>query len=276
MKINIGEFNDMTILREVSFGVFLDDGKEGILLPKRFLPEGLKVGDMVRVFIYHDGEGRLIATTQTPKAMAGDFARLKVVDVNRQGAFLDNGLMKDLFVPNSKMRDRMKVGVEYLVYVYLDLETRRLTATEKFDYVLSNDKLTVQEKDDVMLVVYRRTDIGYVVIINGKHTGVLHFSDIFQTIGVGDKFKGYIKKVYDDNRIDVALGNRGYGRVEGESDKILRMLKEAGGFLPYHDKSNPDEIYEVFGMSKKAFKMAVGKLYKERLVGFEEGGIKMI
>ncbi len=276
MKINIGEYNEMTVLREVSFGVFLDDGKEGILLPKRFLPEGIKVGDTVRVFIYHDGEGRLIATTQTPKAGAGDFARLKVVDVNRQGAFLDNGLMKDLFVPNSKMRDRMKVGGEYLVYVYLDLETRRLTATEKFDYVLSNDQLTVQEKDDVMMVVYRRTDIGYVVIINGKHTGVLHFSDIFQTIRAGDKLKGYIKKVYDDNRIDVALGNRGYGRVEGESDKILRMLKEAGGFLPYHDKSNPEEIYEVFGMSKKAFKMAVGKLYKDKLIRIAEDGLRLI
>lgn len=276
MKINIGAYNEMTVLREVSFGVFLDDGKEGILLPKRFLPEGLKVGDTVHVFIYHDGEGRLIATTQTPKAMAGDFARLKVVDVNRQGAFLDNGLMKDLFVPNSKMRDRMKVGSEYLVYVYLDLETRRLTATEKFDYVLSNDKLTVQEKDDVMLIVYRRTDIGYVVIINGKHTGVLHFSDIFQTIRVGDKLKGYIKKVYDDNRIDVAIGNRGYGRVEGESDKILRMLQEAGGFLPYHDKSNPEQIYEVFGMSKKTFKMTLGSLYKQRRIAMEEKGIRLL
>lgn len=276
MKINIGAYNEMTVLREVSFGVFLDDGKDGILLPKRFLPEGLKVGDTVHVFIYHDGEGRLIATTQTPKAMAGDFARLKVVDVNRQGAFLDNGLMKDLFVPNSKMRDRMKVGSEYLVYVYLDLETRRLTATEKFDYVLSNDKLTVQEKDDVMLIVYRRTDIGYVVIINGKHTGVLHFSDIFQTIRVGDKLKGYIKKVYDDNRIDVAIGNRGYGRVEGESDKILRMLQEAGGFLPYHDKSNPEQIYEVFGMSKKTFKMTLGSLYKQRRIAMEEKGIRLL
>lgn len=275
MKINIGEYNDLTVLREVAFGVYLDDGKDGILLPKRFVPEGLKIDDTIRVFVYHDGEGRLIATTQTPKAKAGDFARLKVVDVNRQGAFLDNGLMKDLFVPNSKMRDRMRVGSEYLVYVYLDLETRRLTATEKFDYVLSNDTLTVEEKDDVMLVVYRRTDIGYVVIINGKHTGVLHFSDIFQTIRVGDKLKGYIKRVYDDNRIDVAAGNRGYGRVEGDSDKILRMLQEAGGFLPYHDKSNPEEIYEVFGMSKKAFKMAVGKLYKEKLVAISTDGIHL-
>jgi predicted RNA-binding protein (virulence factor B family) len=276
MNINIGEYNELTVLREVSFGLYLDDGKDGLLLPKRFVPEDAKVGDVLRVFIYHDGEGRLIATTQTPKAKSGDFARLKVVDTNNQGAFLDNGLMKDLFVPNSKIRDRMKIGAEYLVYVYLDLETRRLTATEKFDYLLNNDDLTVSEKDDVIMVIYRRTDIGYVVIINGKHTGVLHFSDIHQTIQVGEKVKGFIKKIYDDNRIDVAIGTRGYGRVEGESDKILRMLKETGGFLPYHDKSDPEEIKEVFGMSKKAFKMAVGKLYKEQKIALDDKGIKSL
>jgi uncharacterized protein len=275
MNINIGEYNELAVLREVAFGLYLDDGKEGLLLPKRFVPEGAKVGDMLRVFVYHDGEDRLIATTQEPKAKVGDIARLRVVSVNNQGAFLDNGLMKDLFVPNSKMRDRMKVGADYLVYVYLDLETRRLTATEKFDYLLSNDNLTVQEKDDVMMVVYRRTDIGYVVIINGVHTGVLHFSDIHKTIEIGEKLKGYIRKIYDDCRIDVALGTRGYARVEGEADKVLRMVKEAGGFLPYHDKSDPAEINEVFGMSKKAFKMAVGKLYKEKLINLTEGGIQL-
>jgi predicted RNA-binding protein (virulence factor B family) len=275
MTINIGEFNELEVLREVDFGLYLDDGKDGILLPKRFVPDGAKVGDILRVFIYHDGEGRLIATTQTPKAKSGDFARLKVVDTNNQGAFLDNGLMKDLFVPNSKIRDRMKVGAEYLVYVYLDIETRRLTATEKFDYLLSNDNLTVSEKDDIIMILYRRTDIGYVVIINGKHTGVLHFSDIHQTIEIGEKLKGYIKKIYDDNRIDVALGMRGYGRVEGESDKILRMLKESDGFLPFHDKSDPAEINEVFGMSKKAFKMAVGGLFKQKKIMIEANGIRL-
>lgn len=276
MKIEIGNYNELTVLREVSFGVFLDDGRDGVLLPKRFLPEGLKVGDNVRVFIYHDGEGRLIATTQNPKAKAGDFARLKVVDVNKQGAFLDNGLMKDLFVPNSKIRDRMKVGAEYLVYVYLDLETRRLTATEKFDYLLSNENLEVSEKDDIVMVVYRRTDIGYVVIINGKHTGVLHFSDIHRSIEIGQKLKGYIKKIHNDNLVDVAIGTRGYGRVEDESEKILRMLKEAGGFLPYHDKSSPEVINEVFAMSKKAFKMAIGKLYKEKKIRLEPTGFFQI
>jgi hypothetical protein len=182
--------------------------------------------------------------------------------------------MKDLFVPNSKIRDRMKVGADYLVYVYLDLETRRLTATEKFDYLLSNDNLTVQEKDDVIMVVYRRTDIGYVVIINGVHTGVLHFSDIHRTIEIGEKLKGFIRKIYDDNRIDVAVGTRGYARVEGEADKVLRMVKEAGGFLPYHDKSDPTEINEVFGMSKKAFKMAIGKLFRQKSIFINQDGIR--
>jgi predicted RNA-binding protein (virulence factor B family) len=276
MNIHIGEYNELTVLREVAFGLYLDDGKEGLLLPKRFVPEGAKVDDVIRVFVYHDGEGRLIATTQTPKAKVGDIARLRVVDVNNQGAFLDNGLMKDLFVPNSKMRDRMKIGADYLVYVYLDLDTRRLTATEKFDYLLSNDNLTVEEKDDVIMVVYRRTDIGYVVIINGVHTGVLHFSDIFRTISVGDKIKGYIKKIYEDNLIDVAIGTRGFGRVEGEAEKILRLLKESEGFLPWHDKSSPDDIYEVFGMSKKAFKMAVGQLYKQKAIQIMDNGIKLV
>jgi predicted RNA-binding protein (virulence factor B family) len=274
MNINIGEYNELAVLREVAFGLYLDDGKEGLLLPKRFVPEGAKVGDVIRVFVYHDGEDRLIATTQTPKAKVGDIARLRVVSVNNQGAFLDNGLMKDLFVPNSKIRDRMKVGADYLVYVYLDLETRRLTATEKFDYLLSNDNLTVQEKDDVIMVVYRRTDIGYVVIINGVHTGVLHFSDIHRTIEIGEKLKGFIRKIYDDNRIDVAVGTRGYARVEGEADKVLRMVKEAGGFLPYHDKSDPTEINEVFGMSKNAFKMAIGKLFRQKSILINQDGIR--
>jgi hypothetical protein len=274
MNINIGEYNELAVLREVAFGLYLDDGKEGLLLPKRFVPEGAKVGDVIRVFVYHDGEDRLIATTQTPKAKVGDIARLRVVSVNNQGAFLDNGLMKDLFVPNSKIRDRMKVGADYLVYVYLDLETRRLTATEKFDYLLSNDNLTVQEKDDVIMVVYRRTDIGYVVIINGVHTGVLHFSDIHRTIEIGEKLKGFIRKIYDDNRIDVAVGTRGYARVEGEADKVLRMVKEAGGFLPYHDKSDPTEINQVFGMSKNAFKMAIGKLFRQKSIFINQDGIR--
>ncbi len=275
MKIKTGEYNDLVVLREVSFGLYLDDDAEGILLPKRFVPEGAKPGDKLRVFVYHDGEGRLIATSQEPKGKVGDIVKLKVVDTNNQGAFLDNGLMKDLFVPNSKIRDKMKVGIEYLVYIYLDIETGRMTATEKFDYLLNNEELTVQEGEEVDLTVYRRTDIGYVVIINNQHTGVLHFSDIFRSIQAGDHFKGYVRKIYEDHKIDVGVGKQGYSRVEGETDKILRLLQENNGFLPYHDKSDPEVIYEVFQMSKKAFKMALGKLYKERKVLLEQTGIRL-
>jgi len=275
MKMKTGEYNDLAVLREVSFGLYLDDDAEGILLPKRFVPEGAKPGDKLRVFVYHDGEGRLIATTQDPKGIVGDIVKLKVVDTNNQGAFLDNGLMKDLFVPVSKIRDQMKVGIEYLVYIYLDIETGRMTATEKFDYLLNNEELTVKEGEEVNLTVYRRTDIGYVVIINNQHTGVLHFSDIFRQIQAGDHFKGNIRKIYEDNKMDVGVGKQGYSRVEEETDKILRLLQEHKGFLPYHDKSDPEAIYEFFQMSKKAFKMALGKLYKERKIQLETTGIRL-
>jgi len=273
MKVDIGDYNEMTVLRKVPFGLYLDDGKDGLLLPQRFVPEGVEIGDSLMVFVYHDGEDRLIATTQQPKGKVGDIVRLKVVSVNQSGAFLDNGLMKDLFVPNSKMRNTMKPGFEYLVYIYLDLETRRMTATEKFDYVLSNQQLTVQEKDQVIMVVYRRTDIGYVVIINNLHTGILHFSDIFSPIRVGDRLKGYIRKIYEDNLIDVGQGEMGYVRVDKAFENILSKLKLADGFLPYGDKTPPEVIYEAFGMSKKTFKMAIGKMYKEKMIELRADGI---
>lgn len=276
MQVNIGAYNDLAIARLVDFGAYLDDGKDGILLPKRFLPAGAQVGDVVRVFLYHDGESRLIATTQQPYGVAGDIVKLRAVDVAKHGAFLDNGLMKDLFVPNSKMKYRMKPGAWYLVHIYIDIETGRLAATEKFDYLLSNDKLTVQERDSVQLVVYRRTDIGYVVIINHQHTGVLHFSDIFGNIQPGDKLQGYVKKIYDDNRIDVGAGRMGYARVSDKEQKIMELLQSHDGFLPYHDKSTPEVIYEVFGMSKKTFKMTVGKLYKEKKISLEPKGIRLL
>jgi predicted RNA-binding protein (virulence factor B family) len=274
-SLQIGDYNDLTILRETPQGVYLDDGASGLLLPKRFVPAVSKVGDKLKVFVYHDGEGRLIATTQQPKGKVGDIVKLKAVDVTFQGAFLDNGLMKDLFVPRSNQLSGMRAGAEYLVYIYLDKQTERIAATEKFEWLLSNDDLTVKEMDLVDLIVYRRTDIGYLCIINSKHTGVLHHNEIYRSIGVGDRFKGYIKKISEDNKIDVAAGKPGYQRVDDESQKILNLLKENNGFLPYHDKSDPEAIYEFFGMSKKTFKMTTGKLFKERKILFEKEGIRL-
>ncbi len=276
IMIKVGEYNTLKVIREVAFGVYLDDGAEGILLPKRFMPENIKIGDNINVFLYHDGEDRLIATTQKPKGILGDIVKLRTISVTPQGAFLDNGLMKDIFVPKSKQQRGMIPNGEYLVKIYLDEQTGRLAATEKIELFLSNDALTVKVLDEVNLTVYRRTDIGYVVIINNLHTGVLHHNEIYRDITAGDQFKGFIKKIYPDNKIDVSAGKSGYNRVEDETQKILRLLQENDGYLPYYDKSDPEEIYSFFGMSKKTFKMTVGNLYKQKKISLEKAGIRLV
>lgn len=281
--IHVGEYNTLPVKKELAFGLILEDGKEGILLPKRFAPKGAKPGDNLKVFLYHDSEDRLIATTQHPKGILGDIVLLRVVSITPQGAFLDWGLMKDLFVPKSRQLSGMRKGGDYLVKIYLDEQTGRLAASEKIDSYLSNENLTVQEKDIVDLTVLRRTDIGYVVIINNRHTGVLHFNEVFREIRVGDKFKGFIKNILPaeksssgESQIDVVAGRPGYERVEDAAEKILRLLKEHKGRLPYHDKSDPEEIYSFFGMSKKTFKMTTGKLYKERKIKLTDEGIELM
>jgi predicted RNA-binding protein (virulence factor B family) len=281
--IHVGEYNTLTVKKELAFGLILDDGKEGILLPRRFVPKGAKPGDKLKVFLYHDGEDRLIATTQEPKGILGDIVLLTAVNVTPLGAFLDWGLMKDLFVPKSRQLSGMRKGGDYLVKIYLDEQTGRLAASEKVDSYLSNENLTVQEKDIVDLTVLRRTDIGYVVIINNKHTGVLHFNEIFRDIRVGDKFKGFVKNILPAERspsgetqIDVVAGKPGYDRVEDATEKVLRLLKEHKGHLPYHDKSDPEAIYSFFGMSKKTFKMTTGRLYKEKKIKLTDEGIELL
>lgn len=274
--VKVGEYNVLKVIREVEFGVYLDDEKEGILLPVRFVPPGTKIGDELKVFLYHDSESRIIATTLKPKGLVGEIVKLRAVSVTPQGAFLDWGLMKDLFVPKSKQLMGMHPGRDYLVKIYLDEQTGRVAATEKIEPFLSNDELTVKELEQVVLTVYRRTDIGYVVIINHQHTGLLHFNEIYRDIQVGDTFPGFIKKIRPENKIDVAAGKPGYQRVEDEAGKLIRLLNENNGYLPYNDKSDPDEIYSFFGMSKKTFKMTTGNLYKQRKIAFTQTGIKLM
>jgi predicted RNA-binding protein (virulence factor B family) len=280
--IQVGEYNTLKVKKELEFGLILEDGKEGILLPKRFVPRGARIGDELKVFLYHDGEDRLIATTQQPKATLGEIAKLRVVSTTPHGAFLDWGLMKDIFVPKSKQLSGMRLGGDYLVRIYLDEQTGRLCATEKIEQSLSNEDLTLKEKDPVDLIVFRRTDIGYLVIINNKHTGVLHFNEIFQDIAVGDKFQGFIKNITPaekspsgETQIDVVSGKPGYERTEDAAAKILRLLRENKGHLPYHDKSDPESIYSFFGMSKKTFKMTTGRLYKEKKILLTDAGIQL-
>ena len=274
--IKTGEYNTLKVLRQVDFGVYLDDGAEGILLPKRFVPANIKPSDELKVFVYHDSDDRLIATTQKPLGILGDIVKLRAVSITAQGAFMDWGLMKDLFVAKSQQLTGMLPNGEYLVKIYRDDQTNRIAATERFDNTLNNDVLNVKILDVVNLIVYRRTDIGYVVIINNEHTGVLHHNEIYRSIGVGDKFEGFIKKIYPDNKIDVAAGKPGYQRVEDEAGKILRLLAENDGYLPYYDKSDPEAIYEFFGMSKKTFKMTVGNLFKQKKISLEKTGIRLL
>ena len=279
--IKPGEYNVLKVIKEKTMGVFLDDDDIGILLPKRFVPPGTKIGDELKVFLYHDGEDRIIATTQKPFGVLGDIVKLKVVSTNQQGAFLYWGLMKDLFIPRSRQVSFMQPNGEYLVKIMMDEQTGRLYATEKLESFLSNKELTVKEMELVDLLVYRKSDLGYVVIINNQHTGVLHFNEVYRPIKIGDRFQGFIKKIYPENEtgefmIDVAAGKPGYNRVEDESEKVLRLLRENNGYLPYHDKSSPEDIYSFFSMSKKTFKMTTGKLYKERKIEFTQTGVKLL
>lgn len=275
--INVGAYNKLKVKKETDFGVFMDGGDDlEILLPKRYVPKGTRIDDEIEVFLYHDSENRLIATTDRPYGVVGDIVNLKAVDVTLQGAFLDWGLMKDLFVPLSQQISKMRAGQEYLVKIYIDEMTGRTAATEKIDQYLSNETLTVKEKDVVDLIIYRRSDIGLVTIINKLHTGILHFADQFKPYDIGDKLKGFVKAIKSENRIDVVPGQAGFKKVEDESSKILRLLHENNGYLPFHDKSDPEEIVAFFGMSKKTFKMTTGSLYKQQKIAFTKTGIQLI
>lgn len=274
--IQIGTYNTLKVSRKVEFGVYLDDGDKGILLPKRFEPKNVRIGDEIKVFLYHDSDNRVIATTEFPKGVVGDIVMLKAVTVTPQGAFMDWGLMKDLFVAKSQQIMGMHVGGKYLVKIYIDEQTGRIAATEKIESQLSNDDIQLKELDQVDLLVYRKTDIGYAMIINNQYTGLLHDNEVYQNIEIGDKLKGFIKTIRENNKIDVVIGKPGYQKVEDEAGKILRLLQQNSGYLPYSDKSAPEDIYEFFGMSKKTFKMTLGALYKQRKIDFAKAGIILI
>jgi predicted RNA-binding protein (virulence factor B family) len=271
-----GQYHKLKIVKKVDFGIYLDGNGDEILLPKRYVTPAMEPGEEVEVFIYHDGEDRIIATTDKPVATVGEIALMRVKDITPHGAFMHWGIMKDLFVPISQQTSRMFEGESYLIYLYVDEQTGRVAGSEKFSKYLSNDELTVNEKDQVSLLVWQKTDIGYKVIINNKHTGVLHFNDVFRDLDYGETVAGYVKTIREENKIDIGVGERGYKRVLTETEKILELLRENGGYLPYHDKSDPAEIYEFFGISKKAFKMATGALFKERKIEFVSKGIKLM
>jgi uncharacterized protein len=275
--INVADYNTLRVDRFVEFGAYLDDGDRGILLPKRFVPEGLQIDDMLEVFIYHDGEDKLIATTQKPFVKVNEIGYLKVVDTTAQGAFLDWGLMKDVFVPVSKQQTTMYRDQYYFVQLYIDAQTGRVAAHSKIDAILKNDDCVIKELEPVHMRIYRESNIGYMCIVNHQYEGLLHYGDVFQKVYDGDAYTGYVKKVYaENNKLDLMLGKPGYQKVEDEAEKILRLLNENDGYLPYHDKSAPEDIYDYFGMSKKVFKMTLGNLYKSKKIEKVQAGIKLV
>lgn len=273
--VQIGKYNTLRVAKQVDFGMYLDGGDAEILLPNRYVPKGLNEGDEITVFIYHDNEGRLIATTDNPIAAVDDIALMEVNEINPSGAFLKWGIMKDVFIPISLQERKMRPGDKRLVKLFIDERTGRVTATEKIDKHLSNYELTVKEHEEVDIVIFQQTDIGYKVIINNKHLGVLHYNEMFREVEIGEKMRGFVKKVREGNKIDVSPGVKGYAKVKDEEERLMDMLRNNNGYLPYNDKSDPEEIYAFFGISKKSFKVTLGALYKKRLIEFTQTGIKL-
>ncbi|MDP6923430.1 MAG: S1-like domain-containing RNA-binding protein [Candidatus Scalindua sp.] len=272
----IGVFNNLRVIKEVDFGVYLDGGEhEEILLPRRYVPEDCKVDDNIKVFIYLDSEDRFIATTETPYAMVGDFALLKVVAIEPVGAFLDWGLLKDLLVPFGEQSPTMEIGKSYIVKIYVDKQSNRIAATTRLDRYLDNKPGNFYAGQEVELLICNQTDIGYKAIINGTHWGVLYSNEVFQPLKSGQKTKGYIKKVREDNKIDLSLQKPGYERVDDITDTIINVLKEQGGFISVTDKSSPETINKLFGVSKKTYKKAIGAIYRRRLITIEDDGIRL-
>lgn len=273
----VGKWNKLKVLKELDFGFYLDAQELGeILLPIRYVPKDCKMGDEIDVFIYFDSEDRVIATTDKPFAQVGDFALLEVVAVNDIGAFLDWGLMKDLFVPFREQKQKMEVGRSYVVYIYIDEMNGRIVGSAKVENFLDKTPPVFKEGQEVDLIIYTQTDIGYKAIVNNTHTGMLFDTDVFRTLHRGEHTKGYIKKIREDQKIDLVLDKPGYDKVDEISKKILDKLKAENGFIALSDKSPADDIYDTFGISKKTFKKAIGALYKARMITLEEDGIRVI
>jgi len=273
----LGKVNPLKVVKLVDFGVYLDGGSDGeILLPKRYVPEVCEIGDTVSVFIYNDSEDRLIATTEKPYVMVGEFAALEVVEVNEVGAFLDWGLMKNLMVPFREQKLKMEEGRRYPVFVFVDFDSKRITASAKIEKFVDESKPELEVGQEVDLLIYKKTDMGWKAVINQQYTGVLYDNEIFKEIHTGETLKGFVKQIRPDDKIDLMLQKAGFEKIDDFALKLHALLKEADGFLPFTDKSQADDIYEEFGISKKSFKKAVGDLYKKRQILLEPDGIRLV
>ncbi|AJR04370.1 CvfB family protein [Siansivirga zeaxanthinifaciens] len=275
--IQIGQINTLEILRETDHGMYLvDEDDNQVLLPNRYVPESFKIWDKLDVFVYLDNEERPVATTDMPYIKLGEFALLRCSEVTEHGAFLDWGLVKQLFCPFKEQAFKMKPKGWYLVYCYLDEKTGRLAASSKTNSFLDNKELTVKQFEEVDLIVSHPSDIGMNVIVNKKHMGLIYNDNIFTDLSVGDKLKGIVKKIRPGNKLDISLGQIGYRNIEPNADRIMQELQDNSGYLNLTDKSDPEAIKDILQMSKKNFKKAVGTLYKQRQIEIKDDGIYLL
>lgn len=277
--IQIGRINKLKVVKHVDFGVFLDGGDDGeILLPLRYMPEQCEVGDELDVFVLFDSEDRLMATTEIPKAMVGDFALLKVVAVERVGAFLDWGLAKDLFLPYAEQIHAPRVGQDILVYIYTD-KSDRISASMRLDRYLDKNPGELKDGQEVSLLISGKTDLGYKAIINNRNQGVLFKNEVFKPLHYGQKVNGFIKQIRPDGKIDLSVQDPekvGHHGADDVGPLILEQLLKNSGYLAINDKTSPEVIYKLFGVSKKKYKIALGGLYKKRLISVDDNGIRLV
>ena len=272
MSIELGKFNQLEVVKEVDFGVYLDGGEEGeILLPTRYVPEDCKIGDFLNVFLYLDMDERLIATTLTPLVQVGQFACLEVAWVNQFGAFLNWGLMKDLFVPFSEQKMKMQVGRKYVIHAHLDDESYRIVASAKVERYLSKDRPEYASGDEVNILIWQKTDLGFKAIIDN----LLYENEIFSTLQTGMEMKAFVKQVREDGKVDLILQKPGFEKIDDFSKTLLNYIRENDGRIRLNDKSPAEDIYATFGVSKKTFKKGVGDLYKKHLITLHEDGITL-
>ena len=275
--LRAGRTETITVSRISDHGIYLaDEEQQEILLPNRYTSLSDKIGDRKEVFIYHDSEDRLVATTETPLLQAGEAGFLRVVDKTPHGAFLDWGLHgKDLFLPNRNQQGGVLVGHEYLVYLYEDSITGRCVATEKLKAFVNNELISVKPREEVAILVASESPIGFRVIVNNRHWGMIYRNQIFQPVAVGDRLVGYVARITDDNRIDISLQQSGFAQVRDSAEVLLRLLHENGGIIPLHDDSSPEEIRRLTRMSKKVFKRSLGMLLKRGIVETGTNGTKL-
>lgn len=275
--IAYGQYNRLKINRQTDNGLYLAKGhEEEVLLPNIYMPKTWEVGDELEVFVYMDSEDRPVATTLKPYIHLNEFACLQVKDVNTVGAFLDWGFPKDLFVPFNNQAERMVVGEKYVVYMYLDKQTNRMVASSKLSHFVENTAPDLAVGQQVDLIVYKSTELGFKAIINNKYEGLIFRSEVFTDLRVGKETKGFVRSIRPDGKIDLALQLAGYETIDAVSQEILDVLKKNDGYLSLTDKSDPEDIKREFQISKKAFKKAIGALYKDRKIKLDDKGISLI